>query len=160
MTAMESLLKKLEPTKLYNLEPQDRVYCELEAYAESLQPLYDMMLELERECFPQTACDYGLDEWCAACHIDRKALSDEVCRERILRRLGVSQNSYTYDGIMEHIRSYGLDGSFEVQNGGKSFVFTCTTPLTEKQQQQAFYIFKSIVPVEAYMTINWTTAEE
>lgn len=60
MKSLVSMKQKLEPLGLYDLSGSGEVDCELKAYAEGLDTLFDMLDELQRENFIQTAESFGL----------------------------------------------------------------------------------------------------
>ena len=60
MKSLVSMKHKLEPLGLYDLSGSGEVDCELKAYAEGLDTLFDTLDELQRENFIQTAESYGL----------------------------------------------------------------------------------------------------
>lgn len=60
MKSLVSMKQKLEPLGLYDLSGSGEVDCELKAYAEGLDTLFDTLDELQRENFIQTAESYGL----------------------------------------------------------------------------------------------------
>ena len=60
MKSLVSMKQKLEPLGLYDLSGSGEVECELKAYAEGLDTLFDTLDELQREYFIQTAESYGL----------------------------------------------------------------------------------------------------
>ncbi|MGN0536493.1 MAG: hypothetical protein ACI4M3_00780 [Acutalibacteraceae bacterium] len=157
MTALQSLTEKMERTKLYRLEDTTRVYGEISAYATVLQSVYDILEEIERECFVESAEGRGLDFWCQVCGIKREEHTDSENREMILLRQAVGNESYTYEDIMNYIRSYGYDGSFVFGNGGKTVLFRCSTPnLTAIQKKKAFEKIKTVFPPMVTLTVEWT----
>ena len=60
MDSLTSMKQKLAPLGLYELETNSEVLCELKAYAEGLDVLYEILNELERESRIATAETYGL----------------------------------------------------------------------------------------------------
>lgn len=60
MKSLVSMKQKLEPLGLYDLSGSGEVDCELKAYAEGLDTLFDTLDELQRENFIQTAESFGL----------------------------------------------------------------------------------------------------
>ena len=60
MKSLVSMKQKLEPLGLYDLSGSGEVDCELKAYAEGLDTLFDTLDELQREYFIQTAESFGL----------------------------------------------------------------------------------------------------
>ncbi len=156
MTALESLTEKMERTKLYHLEDTTRVYGELSAYAEVLQDIYSLLEEIKREKFVESAEGHGLDFWCQVCGIKRDEHTDSQNREMILLRQAVGNDDYTYEGVMNYIRSYGYDGSFVFGKGNKTVLFRCSTPnLTAAQKSKAFELIKPVFPPAVTLTIEW-----
>ena len=60
MKSLVSMKQKLEPLGLYDLSGSGEIDCELKAYAEGLDTLFDTLDELQRENFIQTAESFGL----------------------------------------------------------------------------------------------------
>ena len=60
MKSLVSMKQKLEPLGLYDLSGSGEVDCELKAYAEGLDTLFDTLDELQRENFIRTAESFGL----------------------------------------------------------------------------------------------------
>lgn len=60
MDSLTSMKQKLMPLGLYDLEGQSEVLCELKAYAEGLDLLFEYIDELFRENYIATAESYGL----------------------------------------------------------------------------------------------------
>ncbi len=60
MKSLVSMKQKLEPLGLYDLSGAGEVDCELKAYAEGLDTLFDTLDELQRENFIPTAESFGL----------------------------------------------------------------------------------------------------
>ena len=61
MSIISTLVKNLQPLKLYSLNKSSNIYKELSVYASELELLNDQLEELLKECFVQTAESYGLD---------------------------------------------------------------------------------------------------
>lgn len=157
MTALQSLAEKMERTKLYRLDDTTRVYGEIAAYAAALQGVYDILEEIERECFIESAEGRGLDFWCQVCGIRRDEHTDSENREMILLRKAVGNDDYTYEGMMNYIRSYGYDGSFVFAAGNRTVLFRCSTPgLTAEQKNKVSELIKPVFPPATALTIEWT----
>ena len=60
MDSLTSMKQKLLPLGLYRLDEPSEILCELKAYAEGLDILFEMLGELERESRIATAETYGL----------------------------------------------------------------------------------------------------
>ena len=60
MKSLVSMKQKLEPLGLYDLSGSGEVDCELKAYAEGLDTLFDTLDEIQRENYIRTAQSYGL----------------------------------------------------------------------------------------------------
>ena len=60
MKSLVSMKQKLEPLGLYDLSGSSEVECELKAYAEGLDTLFDTLDEIQRENYIRTAQSYGL----------------------------------------------------------------------------------------------------
>ena len=60
MNTLDSMKSKLKPLCFYDLSDTSLINAELEAYAAGLDNLYDMLEEIEKECFISTAEDYEI----------------------------------------------------------------------------------------------------
>ena len=75
---------KLSPLGLYRLSEGDVTDAELKAYAEGLDPLFELIDELEREGFIPTAESYGLSSREGFIDREKSALTVERRRELLL----------------------------------------------------------------------------
>ena len=61
MTSLESMINKLKPLGVYNLNSDSLVYAELSAFAVGIDILRDELDELLREAFVKTAESFGIE---------------------------------------------------------------------------------------------------
>ncbi len=89
MNALESLLRKMELLRLYDLSEGSRVRAEMEAYAAGLQPLTEQLLELQAEMMVSTAGGEGLEQYERLLPAWNADLTLPQRRQRVLSALGM-----------------------------------------------------------------------
>lgn len=109
MSIISTLVKNLQPLKLYSLNKSSNVYKELSVYASELELLNDQLEELLKECFVQTAETYGLDNIEHIYMEPATALDTETRRQRIINRLQICDNDYTVEGVTKAIKCFGTE---------------------------------------------------
>ena len=99
---------KLAPIGLYNLEKGSAVDCELMAYAEGLDTLFDILDEMAEEAFIPTATGYGIFERENFSGRERADLSLEERREALLAKERSFDPDKSIDGFKKVIESCGV----------------------------------------------------
>ena len=108
MGSFDSMKNKLAPLGVYSLEDGSTVICELKAYAEGLDPLFDKLEEYEREGFIATAETYGLSERERFIEKEKPQLTLEQRRALLTgfeQDLGIKGS---VSGFIKHLRDSGL----------------------------------------------------
>lgn len=108
MNSYNSMKSKLAPLGLYSLEQGSAVDCELMAYAEGLDALFDTLDEMTDEAFIPTATGYGITEREQFSGRERADLSLEKRREALLAKERSFDPDKSIDGFKKLIESYGL----------------------------------------------------
>ena len=109
MNSLNSMVSKLKPLGLYNLDSDSLVYKEIYSYSYGLKIIEDLLDELERECFINTAIDYGLDNREKTFGYVDQGLSTESRRKFLICNNSVTRNDFTKADIEYLLRIYGID---------------------------------------------------
>lgn len=109
MDSLISMKQKLEPLGLYDLSGSSEVDCELKAYAEGLNTLFDTLDELQREYYIPTAQSYGLSRRENFEIRERSGLSAEERRETLMYYEETVTGKLTESGFSEFLRRIGLN---------------------------------------------------
>lgn len=111
-----SMKSKLTATGLYKIEDSSNVSYELKAYAQELDLLFCELDEVLKECFIQTAEDYGLTRIERFTGRDGSGLSPEKRREILMLMQSDSRFGFTPDGFKALIESYSISDFEFVEN--------------------------------------------
>lgn len=109
MNSFESMKTKLEGTGLYDITAKSNIGAELLAYAEGLDPVFDMLEMMERELFIDTAEDFGIAE--RERFVGK--VRDEYSLEKRRNMLKISEQKVggkcTPDDFKRIVRGYGVE---------------------------------------------------
>ena len=105
MTSYESMKSKLQPLGLYTFAEGGVADSELKAYACGLDPVFEMLAEMEREGFTVTAETYGLSEREQFTQYSGAALTTEERRERLIN--AEKNETPTLEGFNRMIQNCG-----------------------------------------------------
>ena len=108
MKSLVSMKQKLEPLGLYDLSGSGEVDCELKAYAEGLDTLFDTLDELQREYFIQTAESYGLSRRESFEIRERAELSAQERRDSLMYFERTAMTGLTDSEFAEFLERIGL----------------------------------------------------
>jgi len=108
MGSFDSMKSKLAPLGVYSLEEGGTVCCELGAYAEGLDPLFDELDEMERESFIATAESYGLSEREKFIDREKPQLTTERRRELLITQEKSSSGDASAAGFRQFLSDCGL----------------------------------------------------
>lgn len=105
-----ALYSLLAPLRLYKLEGNSLVDCEIMAYEAAFSILEELMEEIRRQSFVQTAHDQGLvmHEKLVGLQ-ERGGVSLQSRRELVLYRLSTSPFDFTPTGMVSSVRAAGMD---------------------------------------------------
>lgn len=109
MTAYESIKNKLSATGIYDIKLGGLIDAEIRAYAVALQVVYDEVDELLRECFVQTAEDYGLEQLESMARTYMNGDTLENRRNKLINRLQINPNIIGKDALEKQVASLGLE---------------------------------------------------
>lgn len=108
MASFDNMLKAIKPIKLYSLLWYTVVYKELDIYGRTLDSLSDLVDEIIKEAFIQTAEDVGLSIHEKLSGAERFDLTTEERRNLLLASRQISCNDNTLDGVYKYLNSLGL----------------------------------------------------
>ncbi len=112
MNSYQSLKNKHALTGVYSLTDNSNVCAELASYAQALDLVCGELEEMYRECFVNTALDYGLsrrEQLISA--VTSHGLSVEQRREILCERLAVTSNDFTLAALEKLLSTFGADFS-------------------------------------------------
>lgn len=109
MMVLDSMLEKLLPLGLYDLDEGSNVFAELSAYAEALQRHKDNTNEVLRECFISSSESFGLDDRESLIGFTSGSDFDTADRrEMLILRKSINENDFTVSGFTKMLRSFGV----------------------------------------------------
>ena len=101
---------KLKPLSIYSLNDDTLIMAELSAYAEEFDRLYNLLLELERECFIKTATSYGLSSRERPYTSPRADLSFDDRRKMLLYRMSITSSDFNKESMESALLAAGING--------------------------------------------------
>lgn len=122
MSTLNSMIKKLSPLGIYNLNKGSIVYAELAAFAEGLDILRETLDSVLRESFVATAEDYGLKNTERLVGNIRDDLSFSKRRDMLKERLSLNLKEFTMSGVEKMLRMLAVTGSVEESPQTQSIV--------------------------------------
>lgn len=157
MGSLISMKQKLEPLGLYDLDGSGEAVCELKAYAEGLDILFDALDEMEREYFIPTAESFGLSRRENFICRENPEASVQDRRDELLY-LEMSVGDLTDSGFAEFLGRIGLtDYSLNVD------VYRVKVELTVRDQktdgEKALIQKRVRAEIPAHMTLTITYSE-
>lgn len=145
MGSLEFMKKKLEPLGIYSLDDDSIVMVELTTYANELDRVYEALSELERECFVETATDYGLSIRERAYTSPRVDLSYDDRRKMLLYRMAITSNDFDKASIEKALLAAGIDGyiiespgAMKIEINVQNLFDTMATKVEAKQAAEKF----------------------
>lgn len=109
MNSFDSMKTKLEGTGLYDITAKSNIGAELLAYAEGLDPVFDMLEMMERELFIDTAEDFGIAERERFVGKVREGYSIEKRRNMLKISEQKVGGKCTPDDFKQIVRGYGVE---------------------------------------------------
>ncbi|MBQ9742432.1 MAG: hypothetical protein IJV88_02000 [Ruminococcus sp.] len=110
MTALDSMLCKLQPVGIYSLGEDSNIFRELSAYGESLDMVQDELNRLLGESFFATAESYGLERAERVVGACRADLPTEKRRNMLCVRWSYGGNDFTPEGVRKILTMLGVEG--------------------------------------------------
>ena len=146
MRAFDSMKDKLSKTGLYQIEEGSMIYNELAAYAVGLDIIYSAVEELIRECFVQTAVDYGLtvrESILRKCNTD---LTVDGRRNAITAAMSIGNIDNTVSALGKYPKIFNINGEFTEKISENKIVFTCDDVLTDEQKEHIEFQMGEYMP--------------
>lgn len=160
MNSRERMIKVLESLSLYSLRNYTTVYKELDSYSVALDVLNELMDEYVRECFIETATDYGLSLYEKLYGAERKDLPLEQRREMLIERINLNINDNTVSGIKRFFSSLGLKCDI-VENPKicDLYIFPLTGEFSTLEQEFIIEKARDFLPCHLTFTIDFRSID-
>ncbi len=125
MTALQSLTRKLQNTRLYDTSGGSYLYAELFAFSAGLQLFYDDLAQIEKEMFVLTAENEGLEIYERLMSVQNTDTSLSGRRNSITTALSLCSADYNAAGMNKLPGLFNISGAF-TESGQNSLTFTHT----------------------------------
>ena len=154
MKALESMIKKLSPLKIYDTSTTSNVYAELAAYAAALDCYRDKLDEALRECFISTAEGFGLETRERVIGDVRNDCSTEQRRTMLSTRASLGETDYTIKGFDRFMKSFGVqDYTLSESAGTQSVTVIITGDYKSNTESWIINQTRMILPVHLNMYV-------
>lgn len=130
MNTLESMRQKLLPLGLYSLDGTTIVDAELAAYAAGLDMIAQNLDTLEKECYIQTAGDFGISLKEKLSGLEKSAASLESRRDMLLSRNAVTPNDYNRQSMERALIAVGIRASITERIPEQTVYINCIELLT------------------------------
>lgn len=108
MSSFDTIKYGLETAGIYSVSAENAIYAELKAYAAAIDIINGLINDLRRECFIQTAVDYGLTNVEALFGKTMDDLPIEQRRAMLINRLSITPSDYTMSDMDRILTACGL----------------------------------------------------
>lgn len=156
----DNILALLAPLNLYNLSPESNVYKEILVYSHALESVLGSLDNLLNESFVQTAKDEGLHlrEQLLDLSSDLSVSIDDR-RNQILHALAIHPKNFNTLGIINSLKSIGLDASISEDPKDESLTISTKIPpsYSERLSKIKSDIFK-MLPAHLEILLNLGTS--
>lgn len=167
MTGMDLLTQMkniLLPLGLYSLTGETLVDHELAAYFTGLDRLRRRLSELERECFIQTAENFGLTMRETLYTVSKTDLPVAERRQRLLYRFSPESEKSTRGGVEKAMASLGLTAVIGEYLATQMILLANILPLPPNELKPLYLAAKAVLPANLrisfnIMTPNWNTLD-
>ena len=165
MRALESMIKKLRPLKIYDTSTTSNVYAELAAYAEALDYYRNLLDEALCECFISTAEGFGLEIRERVIGDVRRDCSTEQRRAMLITRASLGEMDYTLAGLDRFMNSFGVqDYTLTESPSTQSVAVTITGDYSSNTESWIINQIELTLPVHLNMYVysggrNWSTID-
>lgn len=120
------MVEALRPLGLYRLENGSLVDRELAAYEAAFAVAEELLAEIRRQAFVQTAEGEALSRHEKLVGLaPRPELDDETRRTLVLYRLGVAPLDFTLEGMRGSIRAAGMEAELDEDFSGEALTVRC-----------------------------------
>lgn len=165
MGAEESMKEKLAPLKIYNITQNSEVQKELSIYAAALDTVESNIALLERECFINTAEDFGLDGREEIWGTVQREIPIDKRRELISAKLSIGYDDFNLEAMKKFLSAINFDAEIiEMPDKNRIYIINKTTSYTKAEQKLIKKQIENFFPahLELYIdfrTINWDTID-
>ncbi len=150
--------QKLMPLGLYDLEGQSEVLCELKAYAEGLDLLFEYIDELFRENYIATAESYGLSRREEIISREHPEQTASQRREALIYFEKTVKTTLNDDDFAEFLENIGVtDYTLDVRLRQGEFNITIADEKTDGEKALLEQRFRAEIP--AHMTCKFNYPE-
>lgn len=152
MACKDAMVKMLDSTGLYSLQEDSIVAAEIAAYSAGLALIEQDMETLYHELFLQTAQSFGLDIWGSNDGFTEGEISVELRRQLLLKRMAVTLNDFTPEGIRRSLEAVGVTADLADNIDRQTLlVYYSDFVLPFPGQQRIVSICEAVVP--AYLNV-------
>lgn len=125
-SAIDGVYRALAPLRLYALREDSLIDRELAAYDAAFAVAEELLAEIERQAFVQTADGSALTLHEKTVGLaPREALEIETRRELVLYRLGAAPFDFDREGMVNSIRATGMEAELIEDPLGESITVRC-----------------------------------
>ncbi len=157
MDSLISMKQKLLPLGLYDLSGSGEVDCELKAYAEGLDTLFDTLDELEREYYIPTAQSYGLSRRESFEIRERPELSVQERRDSLMYYERTVMSGLTDSEFAEFLQRIGLtDYTLNVNHSRGSMNLTIADSKTDGEKALIEKQIRAEIPTHMRLGITYS----
>ena len=157
MDSLISMRQKLEPLGLYDLSGFSEVDCELKAYAEGLNTLFDTLDELQREYYIPTAESYGLSRRESFEIRERNDLPVQERRESLMYYERTVMSGLTDSEFEEFLERIGLtDYTLTVNHSRGSMNLRIADSKTEGEKALIEKQIRAEIPTHMRLDISYS----
>lgn len=157
MDSFTSMKNKLEPLGLYSLDGSGEIDCELKAYAEGLDILFEMIDELEREFFIPTAQSYGLSTRERFLGRERTDLPVSDRRDLLLYLEKTAKGDITEGGFAEFLQKIGLENyTLDISVNRSNIVVNISDQKTDGEKALIEKQIAAEIPAHMTLTVNFS----
>lgn len=157
MDSYTSMKNKLQPIGLYNVTDSSNVSAELKAYAEGLDTLFNILDEMTREYFIDTAESYGLSERERFTIRERTEYPTEKRREMLKIQEQMMGNNCSPSTFKKILEGFGLS-DFEITENfsEQTVVITINDTLADEAKKYVEERINTEFPVHLIITVNYS----
>ena len=152
MSEIEILRRRLSETGLYDCIEGTLVYAELMAYAEGLDIYFNELKKLEKEAFPASAENEGLELFERLYGVPLYDITAEGRRKSIDTLLSITDKSFTLNEMEKLPAVYGLHGT--VSDSAGSIVYRIEENLSADDKAIVVADMNRFAPVLTQITIS------
>ena len=157
MKSLVSMKQKLEPLGLYDLSGSSEVECELKAYAEGLDTLFDTLDEIQRENYIRTAQSYGLSRRESFEIRERADLPVQERRDSLMYYERTVTGGLTDSEFEEFLEMIGLtDYTFNVNYSSGSISIAIADSKTDGEKALIEKQIRSEIPTHMRLEISYS----